>query len=252
MIYRPYLHETPVISGAAQVTGWTVYKGDIYKATLNRDTKLRSLIVNGVRAQMTSSKEITLDPAAVATWGSYPVTGTEPWAQTSGTGFDGVRFSPAQAGVYANPSDVELDWRWAWCQNIADVRDMTSEDGFTVVKMQQPVGAIASKLRWCALGGTKGYVYTLRNAFELLGAPGDFYFNRSTKTLYYYSRGENMATATVFAPQSEGLIKVYGTSTSSRVRNLQFYGLTFVPRPLPFDGRRRVAGVCGDPEFGGR
>ena len=87
VIYRPYLHETPVISGAAQVTGWTVYKGDIYKATLDRDTKLRSLIVNGVRARMTASKDITVDPATVATWGSYPVMGTEPWAQTSGNGF---------------------------------------------------------------------------------------------------------------------------------------------------------------------
>ena len=154
--------------------------------------------------------------------------GTEAWAQTSGKGFDGVRFKPEQAGIYANPSDMELEWRWSWCQNISNVRDMASENGFTIVKMQQPCGAIASKLRWCALGGTKGYVYTLRNAFELLGTAGDFYFNRSTKTLYYCSRGENMATATVFAPQSEGLIDIYGTSVSSRVKNLQLSGITFV------------------------
>ncbi len=228
VIYKAYTGEIPVISGATQVTGWTLDKANVYKATLDRDTKLRSLIVNGVRAQMTTSQDITLDPKVVATWGNFPVKGTEPWAQTSGQGFDGVRFPAAQVGVYTNPSDVELEWAWQWCANSACVRDMTTENGFTIVKMQQPYGAIASKLRWCPLGTTdKGTVYVVRNAYELMNKPGDFYFNRATKTLYYYSRGEDMNTATVFAPLSEGLIKIYGTSTSSRVQNLQFYGITF-------------------------
>jgi hypothetical protein len=230
VIYRAYNGETPVISGATQVTGWTLQRGNIYRATLDRNTKLRSLIVNGVRAHMTASKDIKVDPMAVVKWGTFKVSGTEPWAQTSGTGSDGVQFKSDQAGVYANPSDVEIEWAWAWCQNIACVRDMTSENGMTIIKMQQPCGAIASKLRWCALGGSKdnkGYVYTMHNAYELLDTPGDFYFNRSTKTLYYYSRGEDMSTATVFAPRSEGLIRVYGESTTSRVHNLCFYGITF-------------------------
>src|ERR1700683_1282933 len=230
IIYKAYTGETPIISGATQVTGWTQDHGDVYKATLNRDTKLRSLVVNGVRAQMTISKDIKInanDPKALINWGSFNGVGTEPWAQTGGTASDGVQFPSEQVAVYANPSDVELEWAWAWCENISCVRDMTANNGMTVVKMQQPYGAIASKLRWCALGGTKGYVYTLRNAYELLNAPGEFYFNRTTKTLYYYSRGEEMSTATVYAPLSEGLIKVSGTSTSSRVNNLQFFGITF-------------------------
>lgn len=230
VIYKAYTGEVPVISGATLVSGWTLDKPNIYKAALNRDTKLRSLSVNGVRAQMTTSNDIRLDSPVAAHWGTFPVAGTEPWAQTSGSGFDGVQFPSAQVGTFTNASDMELEWAWAWCQNIACVREVTSENGSTIVKMQQPYGAIASKLRWCALGGikdNKGYVYTLRNAYELLTKPGDFYFNRSTKTLYYYSRGEDMSTATVYAPLSEGLIKIYGTTTASRVHNLQFYGITF-------------------------
>ena len=75
VIYKAYSSESPVISGATQVTGWTLHSGNIYKATLDRNTKLRSLIVNGVRGRMCASKEITLDPAIVATWGSYAVAG---------------------------------------------------------------------------------------------------------------------------------------------------------------------------------
>jgi hypothetical protein len=230
VIYKAYPGETPIISGATQVTGWTLQSGHIYRATLDRNTKLRSLIVNGVRAHMTASKDIKVDPTAVVKWGAFKVSGTEPWAQTSGTGSDGVQFKSDQVGVYANPSDLEIEWAWAWCQNIACARDMTSENGMTIIKMQQPYGAIASRLRWCALGGSKdnkGYAYTIHNALELLNTPGDFYFKRTTKTLYYYSRGEDMSIATVFAPQSEGLIRVYGESTSSRVHNLCFYGITF-------------------------
>ena len=230
VIYKAYPGETPVISGATQVTGWTLDHGSVFKATLNRTTKLRSLVVNGVRARMTVSKDIkidTKDPKAVISWGSFNVAGTEPWAQTSGTASDGVQFPSEQVPPYANASDVELEWAWAWCENISSIREMTTENGMTIVKMQQPYGAIASKLRWCALGGTKGYVYTLRNAYELLNNPGDFYFNRTTRNLYYYSRGEDMSTAAVYAPESEGLIKVYGTSTSSRVKNVQFSGITF-------------------------
>ena len=230
VIYKAFTGETPILSGATQVTGWTLDHGNVYKATLDRSTKLRSLAVNGVRAQMTASKDIkidTKDSKALINWGTFDVKGTEPWAQTNGSTADGVQFPSEQVPVYANPSDVELEWAWAWCQNISCVRDMATENGVTVVKMQQPYGAIASTLRWCALGGTKGYVYTLRNAYELLDTPGEFYFNRTTKTLYYDSRGEDMSRASVYAPLSEGLIKVSGTSTSSRVKNLQFSGLTF-------------------------
>ena len=230
IIYKAYPGEIPIISGATQVTGWTLDHGNVYKATLNRGTKLRSLVVNGVRARMTASKDIkidTKDPKALINWGTFNVVGTEPWAQTNGTASDGVEFPSEQVPVYANPSDVELEWAWAWCQNISCVRDITSENGMTVIKMQQPYGAIASKLRWCALGGTKGYVYTLHNARELLNTPGEFYFDRTSKTLYYYSRGEDMSTATAYAPLSEGLIKISGTSTSSRIENLQLFGLTF-------------------------
>jgi hypothetical protein len=36
-----------------------------------------------------------------------------------------------------------------------------------------------------------------------------------------------MSTATVIAPLSEGLLQVYGTSTTERVTNLEFVGITF-------------------------
>ena len=51
--YQAYSGETPVLNGATKVTGWTQHSGNIYKATLNRSTKLRNLYVNDQRASMT-------------------------------------------------------------------------------------------------------------------------------------------------------------------------------------------------------
>jgi len=54
--YMAYPGETPVLSGATKVTGWTRHNGNIYKAKLNRSTKLRNLYVNDQRASMTSKR----------------------------------------------------------------------------------------------------------------------------------------------------------------------------------------------------
>jgi len=46
--------------------------------------------------------------------------------------------------------------------------------------------------------------------------------------LYYYLRpGENIETIDVQAPMVEKLIEIAGTSTSNRVKNITFQGITF-------------------------
>ena len=45
IIYRAYPGETPIISGGVPVKGWTLDHDQIYKAPLDRNTKLRTLFV---------------------------------------------------------------------------------------------------------------------------------------------------------------------------------------------------------------
>ncbi|MFC8672603.1 hypothetical protein ACFUEN_08000 [Streptomyces griseorubiginosus] len=54
VVYSAYPGEKPVLDAGVQVSGWTQHSGNIWKATLNRDDKLRALYVNGKRAQMAS------------------------------------------------------------------------------------------------------------------------------------------------------------------------------------------------------
>jgi hypothetical protein len=66
------------------------------------------------------------------------------------------------------------------------------------------------------------------NAREFLDTPGEFFFDRANQTVYYYKAdNENMATASVGAPNNVAtVLKIAGTSTSSHVRDLTFSGIT--------------------------
>jgi len=221
--YRAYGDEVPVVSGGTRVTGWTLDHGSIYRATLARDAKLRTLYVDGARAEMAQgSKRVR----ASGSWGQFVITGAEPWAETAGSTLAGLKFRSAALAVCANPSDVELVQSNAFNELILCVQDMAREGDETVVRLQQPYGAIAASLPWgCGIDSRAEFV--VRNAYELLQAPGQFYFNRTTHILYYFSRGEDMSRAVVIAPASEGLIRIAGASNSDRVRNLGFQGITF-------------------------
>jgi hypothetical protein len=66
------------------------------------------------------------------------------------------------------------------------------------------------------------------NAYEFLDTPGEFYFDKTSRTLYYYkASSENMTTATVFAPNNVSTaLRIAGASTSSHARNITLSGLT--------------------------
>jgi hypothetical protein len=223
--YQAYPGETPVINGATKVTGWTASSGGVYKATLDRKTKLRNLYVNDVRANMTSKSV-----SAKGGTGTYSVTsGQAAWAWASGSGSDGVKYATSDVpAITSNKDDLEITNATTWNENIVCVRDVvTTSDNYRGLMLQQPYGAIAQLPGWSSGFTTSGTHYIF-NVFEWLTSPGLFYFDKTTGTLYYYPRtGEDLSSADVEAPVAEKLIDVAGTSTTSRVKNLTFQGITF-------------------------
>ena len=224
VIYQAYNNEVPVISGGVPVTGWTQVSGNIYSAPLSRSTKLRSLFVNGVRATMTKSgavqgygNESVFTIPSTASYSINGATGSEP---------DDVQFAASAVGFYANSSDIELVQNYTFNSTIVTVRNIVNYGGNPDFQLQEPYGALAGSMLYTT-GLNPGGAFYVQNAYELLKSPGQFYFNRATQTLYYYSRGENMATAQVIAPTTEGLMQIHGASNTNRVANLQFLGITF-------------------------
>ncbi|MEO6599723.1 MAG: hypothetical protein ABIQ16_07610, partial [Polyangiaceae bacterium] len=223
--YASYPGETPVLNGATKVTGWTLDTGSVYKAHLERTTKLRNLYVNDQRASLTK-KAVT----SRGSYGTYSVTsGQAPWAWASGSNADGAKYNTSDIpAIASNKDDLEIVNGTTWNENIVCVRDViTTSDNYRGLLFQQPYGAIAQLPGWNS-GFSPTGSHTVYNAREFLNGAGQFYFDKTSSTLYYQPRsGEDMATADVEAPIAETLIDLAGKSTTNRVKNITFQGLTF-------------------------
>ncbi|MEV0234595.1 RICIN domain-containing protein [Nonomuraea sp. NPDC050786] len=223
VVYAAYQNETPILNGGVQVTGWTQHSGNIWKAPLNRSNKLRALYVNDKRAYM-ASKTIN----SQGCYGNYTVTaGQASWAWESGSQCAGAKYSLGDfPAIAANQDDIEIETATTWTTAIVGVQQVTSDGTNRIAQFQQPGAAIAQG----AFNGNAqvGGTHKVMNAYEFLDTPGEFYFDKTSRTLYYYkAASEDMATATVFAPNNVStLLRVAGASTSSRVRNITFSGLT--------------------------
>lgn len=222
--YKAYQNEKPVISGGVQVKGWEHVGGPIYKASLNSDQKLRTLFINGKRQRMAGLEKPI---HGLGSWGSYTVKGDKPWIYAEGTGFDGIKFSTKDVRIYKNPDDVELIQCNVWTEKILCLRDIQQVADTTILKLQQPYGAIVTNFAWAAALKYQGR-FVVRNAYELLDTPGEFYFDRRSHTLYIYGKGIDLDQAEVIAPISDGLMRIQGSSTQARVENLRFENLAFM------------------------
>ena len=222
--YEAYPGETPVLSGAVPVTGWEVHQDNIYKAQLERSSKLRNLYVGDRRALM-ASKRI---PSQGGT-GTFSVTaGQADWAWSSGSASDGIKYSTNDLPeISANRDDLEIVNGTTWNENIVCTRDVVTQNGARVLLLQQPYGAIAQLPGWNA-GFSTGGTHTVFNAFEFLNEPGTFYFDKSKNTLFYIPRSdEDMSSIEVEAPMVETLIDLHGTSREEHIKNITFRGITF-------------------------
>lgn len=222
--YKAYGDETPVLNGAKQVTGWTKADGGLYKAPLDRDHKLRNLYVNDARALMGS---VTVQSKGGV--GEYSVTaGQADWAWDSGKKSDGIAYNASDIPVIpSNFDDLEIINGTTWNENIVCTRDVKFENGSLVMYLQQPYGAIAQTPGWGAGFSVTG-THTIYNSLSFVDEPGEFYFDKTEKMLYYYPRsGEDMSTAIVEAPFADRLVVIEGESTENRVENIGFSGITF-------------------------
>ena len=144
IIYKTYNNENTVISGGTPVTGWTNHDGNIWKATLNRNEKLRQFYFNGSRAQIART---SVPVPGKNSWGNYSWSANEPWAATAGSSADGITFDSSVLGVnWLNPEDLEVSQRngHTWREYFVSLRGLSQQSGTgdTIAKFQQPSGAM--------------------------------------------------------------------------------------------------------------
>ena len=91
---------------------------------------------------------------------------------------------------WANPGDIELVFDIQWQRNICKVAGITPAPSGAILNMLEPYFTIARLKE----GKQIGLPTHIENALELLDEPGEWYFNKATRWLYYNIR-HRMSTA---------------------------------------------------------
>ncbi len=214
VIYRGDSDNMPVISGGVQITGWTK-DGNIWSAPCNVDDT-RTLYIN--------------DNPAVRARSKYLYKFTSSYVK-GGTGYtsDGLIVKHNNFPVLSNQDDVELVFDSEWMHHRYPVASITYGSGQAILEMQQPYwNKLFSISGYNVNFPTEGKGFYLENAIELLDEPGEFYFDRDAKRIYYYPfPEENMETAKCYVGVTETLVQITGTDKSTRVDGLTFENIQF-------------------------
>jgi len=215
VIYRGDSSDKPVISGGVKITGWTKGSNGIWSAPCNvADT--RTLYIN--------------DNMAVRARSEYLYVATKNHIKSgSKNKSDGMVVKANNFKKLSNPEDVELVFDSEWMHHRYPVANILYGSGTVTFEMQQPY--------WHALHNVNssnvndpgvGKGFYIENAKELLDEPGEFYFDKDAKRIYYYPfSNENMATAKCYVGVSEGLLQIKGTNGSTLVNGLTLENLQF-------------------------
>ena len=215
VIYRGDGEDKPIISGGVQITGWKK-DGNIWSAPCDvEDT--RTLYVN--------------DNMAVRARSELLFTGSQSYIDnTTEYRSDGLIVKSRKVPKIANAEGVELVFDSEWMHHrypVAEIIYRTSLDVYFV--MEQPY--------WHALFGINGNNgnapnvgkgFYIENAMELLDQPGEFYFDKENKRIYYYPFAEeDMTTAQCYVGVCETMLHIQGTNKNNRVDGLTFENIQF-------------------------
>jgi len=217
VIYEAYPGEAPVISGAIQVTGFSLYdsaKG-IYRASVPAGTSSRQLFVNGVRAVRARGP---YNPGGFTLSGSSFVTADSSYL--SFTNVTGVEIADDQ------------QWKHLRCP-LASIT-ATSSGGSSLnvnptcfANNNTNVPNVGFPLNGAGLP-TLSNVSWIENAYQLLDTPGEFYLDSAAGYVYYIPRsGENLATADVELPVAQELLDLSGTPGHLTPINDTATGITY-------------------------
>ena len=225
VIYRGNSINMPIISGAKQINGFTKGEKGIWQAETDLDY-VRGLSVNGVMAERAGTEN------KIYGTGYY-----NPTINSSGivTSAEGIYVNKTELPILNNSSDVEFLWDVAHLMMMMHAEDIIKDpdnDDQVIVKFNKQVwSSIFNRDNdiFSAPGGPGWDIaFSIENAYELLDEPGEFYYDRSRKTLYYMPRdGEDMNNAEVLCPTIDKLVDVKGRGYGNELKNLSFENITF-------------------------
>ena len=165
----------PILSGTQPISGWSLYSGNIYVATLSPTTfpyGLNQLFRNGSR--LTMGRWPNLDNGD----GGYTTVSAQPAGNQLTSG------AALPAGNWTGATIHLKVIRWSMVN-----RDITAVSGSTLTLNQSVSCAYTSN-------NCTGWGFFINNALSTLDQEGEWYYNKSTRQVYLYTT-TNPASSTL-------------------------------------------------------
>jgi len=197
----------PAISGARQVTGWTLTDPgrNIWQATVPTGLDARQLYVNSAEAVRARTQVNRSDFTATTS---------------------GLRFSSSALSFLnslANQNRVEVEAVNSFTDRYSTVQGISGN----LITMQQPGWSNNTFGFDTLISPFRAGPMFLENAFEFLDSAGEWYLNPATGVLSYIPlAGQNMSSVDVELPQVQSLVDIGGTYAAP-AHNITFSGITF-------------------------
>ena len=217
VVYRAAVDEMPIFRGGISVSGWTLYdsSADIYQTTVSK-AGFRQVYVNGelaIRAREPNQ-------ANEEDFGPYLTGG---FSVDTSINVLSVPTSNVPAAM-SNLDEVEVVFMPHWYHNRVRIESTTSGGSTTTITPREPERSnVFNKVA----GFYSVSFYYFENAYELLDAEGEWYFDSASSILYYKPpAGQDMATADVVVPVIDSLLQIKGTQADP-AHDIEVRGITF-------------------------
>ena len=215
IVYRGVSKDSPpLISGGKKVTGWEQVDGSVWRAPLDQEETVRNLYIDGFPAIRAKSK--------------YTYTYNEdykaPGSANESDGFTTSAINFPKNLTHVN--DIELVWDLEWASQRTLVEDMAVEGDQVHFTMKQPYWSHRKTPGTHVTTVSSGKHFYIENAKELLDEPGEFYYAKGEKYIYYYPYSEqDLNSGDTFVGDLEFMFRVEGSSVVNKVSNLVFDNL---------------------------
>ncbi|GAB1451010.1 PDZ domain-containing protein [Draconibacterium sp.] len=211
VVFRAENEGKAIISGGNQIDlKWEPFKDGIFKAVVKEDAAIDQLYVNGQRQRMARFPNSVEGKNVFDTWDLVHTN------------------TPDSINDPINPKRIS-SWRNPEGAYIHAMHNALWGDMHWVVKGKNADGSLDMEGGWQNNRPSPMHprYRMVENVFEELDAPGEWYYNKNIKTLYFYPQpGLDLAKAKIEIVKLRNLIEFKGTKKKP-VRFVQFEGFVF-------------------------
>ena len=224
------MNNKPILSGGEDLSGkWKKVSGENYYVASTSTRETRALFVNGYQATMARSegwyRGVPIDPASPKN-DSHVTDGI----QLSLTGQNANFPQGLDSQTATQKSRMQIVFSLEWANHRFPIDDVTYDSNYAYVHTTYPYynAFCISGLHTSTITPGSGKEFYLENSLLLLDKPGEFYFDKAARKMYYYPyANENMATADTWCAITDGMMTITGVSSQNKVTNLEFDGISF-------------------------